>query len=350
MNRSVTTLGVIGLVVSSWAGSVRAQGNAEKAESPAAPAFESLDRLQRHYNQRVQETRRAVEVQRLAALERLLKAAPGSDRPAVLHSMIETAMFLEQFDRVLSLSATFLKEHAASPEVWSVRRVRYGSLIADNRGVQARREWEEASTDVDMEVWQQIIDAGMQVAEGLADAGQVDEVRAIYATIRKRFAFVPDLERVLGPKTEALAWVGRRPPALEGKDLDGRRVDLFGYHGRVVLIDFWATWCQPCIAALPELIETYEEHHDSGFEVISISLDSDVKALKQFLQRSPLPWRIICDGWAWNGPNVRNYQVSGIPATFLVDRKGKIARVGVPTRGFGPVVRRLLAEPAVSKH
>jgi peroxiredoxin len=160
-------------------------------------------------------------------------------------------------------------------------------------------------------------------------------------------------QQVLAPRVESLSWIGRTPPEIEGKDMAGNPVDLSKYKGKVVLLDFWATWCGPCIAALPELQEAYQKYHDRGFEIIGISLDADSEALKTFLDRQKLPWRQVWDnqGMAgaqnpFGGPNTRKYNLTAIPATFLIDRDGKIARAGVNARTLEQVVSRVLTRPA----
>jgi peroxiredoxin len=306
-------------------------------------AFKSLDVLQAHFETRLAEAQRAIATERFAALERLLSGAAAEERSAVLLTMMDTAMFLERFERVLQLSDDFLKSSPDHADGWDVRRLRSAALIELGRAVQARDEWDRASQPVDREDWQPSLEAGMQIAEGLTDARRADDAKALYEVIKKRFAFAGGIDGFVNPRIDDLDWIGKTPPTLDGKDQAGRTTDLAEYRGKVVLIDFWATWCQPCLVALPELMEIYEAQHQAGFEVIGVSLDNDAKALEQFLGKNPLPWRIVHDP---QGGSARRYQVTGIPATFLIDRRGKIARAGSPAGGFDALVRRLLAEPA----
>ena len=118
------------------------------------------------------------------------------------------------------------------------------------------------------------------------------------------------------------------PPTV---DLGGKVISLTDYRGKVVLLDFWAVWCGPCIGEIPNVKEVYEKYHDKGFEVIGISLDDDEAVLREFIKENQLPWRQIFDGEGWSGPLAEKYGVRSIPAPFLLDREGKV--ISVKARG-----------------
>jgi len=113
-------------------------------------------------------------------------------------------------------------------------------------------------------------------------------------------------------------------PDFAVKDLAGNPLSLANYKGKVVLLDFWATWCGPCMAELPNVVKAYETHHPKGFEIIGVSLDEDPDTLKDFLKTKKIPWVQHCDGKAWEGKLPAQYGVHKIPTTFLLDRTGKI--------------------------
>lgn len=133
--------------------------------------------------------------------------------------------------------------------------------------------------------------------------------------------------------------VGAKPIAFEAKTTDGKTVRFpEDYKGKVVLLDFWATWCGPCRAELPEVKKVYEDLHPKGFEILAISLDSqdNLDKLAKFTADNAMPWPQVCDGKAWEGDLVGRYGVHGIPAGFLVNGKtGLVAAVGSSLRGSG---------------
>ena len=128
----------------------------------------------------------------------------------------------------------------------------------------------------------------------------------------------------------ALAFEGEiLPDFLSAVDLEGKPISLADYRGKIVLLDFWATWCVPCIAAIPDIEAIYEKYHDKGFEIIGISHDLDEAALRRFIAENPLPWRQIFDGKRLAGPLAQRYSIRSLPRMFLLDREGKVISVKV---------------------
>ena len=126
---------------------------------------------------------------------------------------------------------------------------------------------------------------------------------------------------------------------------DGRRLSLSDFHGKVVLLDFWATWCEPCMAELPNVKEIYKKYHDRGFEIIGISLDTNESALRSELQKQGITWPQYYDGKGWDNQIAALYRVFAIPATFLLDREGVIRYRDLRGQELADKVAELLAEP-----
>lgn len=122
--------------------------------------------------------------------------------------------------------------------------------------------------------------------------------------------------------------VGCEFPGVEGKSIDGKAVGTTALKGKVVLIDFWATWCPPCRGEIPHVLAAYEKYHAKGFEVISVSLDRDEEALTKFVAEKKLLWPQIYEGAA---EIAEKFGVESIPTTYLIGADGKI--VGRDLRG-----------------
>jgi peroxiredoxin len=118
--------------------------------------------------------------------------------------------------------------------------------------------------------------------------------------------------------------VGTTFPDFNEKDVDGKPLSLAGHKGKVVLIDFWATWCPPCVAELPNVLKTYKEYHNQGFEIVGVSLDNDQQKLDNFLKEKGITWQQSCDGQGWTGKLVVKYGVYRLPSTALLDGQGII--------------------------
>lgn len=112
-------------------------------------------------------------------------------------------------------------------------------------------------------------------------------------------------------------------------DLKGQTVRLSDVYGKnqYVLIEFWASWCKPCRAAIPSLKKTYEKFHDKGFEIVSFSLDKKSDDWKRASGEEQLPWINLSDLQAFNSPVVRAFGVQGVPVNYLVDRNGTVVAV-----------------------
>jgi thiol-disulfide isomerase/thioredoxin len=116
--------------------------------------------------------------------------------------------------------------------------------------------------------------------------------------------------------------VGKKITAFTATTTDGKTVNFPGdYKGKIVMIDFWATWCGPCMAEVPGLVKVYNAYHDKGFEILGISLDNDktVEKLKPVTEEKGMTWTQVCDGLGWKAAIAQKYVVEGIPACWLVD-------------------------------
>ena len=115
-----------------------------------------------------------------------------------------------------------------------------------------------------------------------------------------------------------------KPIDLRFTALDGRDVDLAKLKGKVVLVDFWATDCGPCVGEMPNIKSAYDQFHTDGFEIIGISLDEKESALRKFIREKELPWPQYFDGQGWNKRFGLQYGIFSIPTMWLVDRRGNL--------------------------
>jgi thiol-disulfide isomerase/thioredoxin len=115
------------------------------------------------------------------------------------------------------------------------------------------------------------------------------------------------------------------PLDLKFTAVDGRKVDLADLRGKVVLIDFWATWCPPCNTISPDLVEIYKKYHSQGLEIIGVSVDSDKQGLLDFVKKHDEPWPQYFDGQGADNALAARFEIDQFPTLWLVDKQGKVA-------------------------
>jgi peroxiredoxin len=118
--------------------------------------------------------------------------------------------------------------------------------------------------------------------------------------------------------------VGDLAPEINLPSNKGKVISLSSLRGKIVLLDFWASWCGPCRQENPNVVKVYNKYKDKGFEIYSVSLDMDKGQWLHAIETDHLTWTHVSDLGYWNSVVVPKYQISGIPATFLLDKEGKI--------------------------
>ena len=144
-------------------------------------------------------------------------------------------------------------------------------------------------------------------------------------------AHSPDMSREPNLNIPVGLAVGQRFPDFNELDLNGAPLSVGASQGKVMLVDFWATWCGPCRAEMPNVIAAYQKYRSSGFDIIGVSLDEDKGAVANFTTAQGMPWPQYFDGKGWNNKLAKQYGVRSIPTNYLLDRNGII--LGKELRG-----------------
>ena len=374
----------------------RAFWSAPRYTPPApgsAPAFESWAALERHYQ--VQDAQlererwkrsslaqaraeRALRNEQIAAIEGYLAAHPlAADREPAARGLVAAILGLREFypweqrsagetDAALAAADRY---DAAFPDGPSRAAVAYDRALArwfarippppaspspapGGPVVRLATPEQFARSDADFA-------AVAALAPGTSEAGKAAVMRLLLAAwaaggdgaavtpeMRARHAELapllddPEVKRLAREHASDVLFLFKDLSALRGTDLAGRTWDLAAMRGKVTLIDFWATWCGPCVAQFPDLKRLHADFGGKGFQIVGISLDGDDRAaFEAWLKKNGADWPQIYDGKGWETPLAQEFGVRAIPFTVLLDREGRILAIDPePDR-----VRELLA-------
>ena len=173
------------------------------------------------------------------------------------------------------------------------------------------------------------------------EAGRNRQAVQAYDKLTQTYPDLDIAQRAAG-KRRRLKIKGSALTDLRFVALDNKEVDIAAYKGKVVLIDFWATWCGPCLRDMPNLKKLYAALQQQGFEIIGVSLDED--SIEGFLRDHKITWPQCFDGKGWQNEMAVRYGVSSIPASFLVDREGKVRETDLRGSQLERAVKQLLKE------
>ncbi len=175
-----------------------------------------------------------------------------------------------------------------------------------------------------------LYNSGRTLFNLLVKANKKDEAMAIADEAIKKSVGHPKEKQLINAYTLMKAHFNK-PEIGDSMDikftsLKGQEVDLGAMKGKVVLIDFWATWCGPCIREIPHLKKAYEKYHDKGFEVIAISVDEedDKAKLEALIKEKEIPWVQHFDGKGSTNEFALKYGINSYPSTFLIGKDGKV--------------------------
>lgn len=135
---------------------------------------------------------------------------------------------------------------------------------------------------------------------------------------------------------------GYSVPDIQLPDTNDSLRTLSSLKGKVVLIDFWASWCRPCRAANPGIVKLYKKYAAKGFEVFAVSIDSKKEAWLNAIKSDRLPYLQVNDKMGWNAPTAAAYSVEEIPKNFLLNKQGKLVAIDLEGAGLDRAVRALL--------
>jgi thiol-disulfide isomerase/thioredoxin len=142
--------------------------------------------------------------------------------------------------------------------------------------------------------------------------------------------------------------VGKEAPDIKLPTPEGKELSLSSFRGKLVLVDFWASWCGPCRTEMPNVVKVYKKYHDKNFEIFGVSLDQDMNRWVEAIKSDGITWPQVSDLKYWNSEVVRTYGIDGIPFTVLVDKDGKIIAKGLRGVELEKAIENVLSGKSVS--
>jgi peroxiredoxin len=136
--------------------------------------------------------------------------------------------------------------------------------------------------------------------------------------------------------------IGSEAPQIVLPDTLGNPLELSSFRGKVVLVDFWASWCKPCRFENPNVVRLYEKYKDKGFEIYGVSLDKTKPAWMKAIKQDGLKWPQVSDLGFWNSAAVKLYSIESIPQTYLLDEQGVIIGKGLRGKALEDKIMQVL--------
>jgi thiol-disulfide isomerase/thioredoxin len=315
-------------------------------EAAAAPA--TYADIESAFQDKEKEARKALRAQRIDAIVAYLaKNATAKDAEPARKALVDLAEELEDWTRTVTFSDEYVKAHGDAANVVEVNLSRAQALAALGKNSEAKSGFAEIVKVLDLQKHGRLLlSVWTSYAELLIDMDDLAGAKKVWTDAKE---LIPQAEEPADAQIMLIELIGKEPTpfADSAKDLDGKPVALGDYKDKIVLIDFWATWCPPCREEIPGIVAAYGKYHDKGFDVVGVTLDraNQADTVRAYTTTAKMPWRQI---YYADGENqvAQDYNVTGIPHTVLVGRDGKILRVGLRGNALGKTLAKLFAASA----
>ena len=204
---------------------------------------------------------------------------------------------------------------------------------AENKAFKARSELSKRrNTGIGVDMVNRYPDqvfAPFVIYWGLKYRLSLDELKALRAKVDPSLNEHPYMKQLDEFIRIAAFKEGSMMPDFTLPDQNGKKISLSSFRGKYVLVDFWASWCGPCLREMPNVVKLYKECKGKDFEILGVSLDTKKKGWLGAIKKNGMKWPQVCDFEAWGTVPVKMCNVTAVPYTVLVDPNGKVVALGL---------------------
>lgn len=274
-----------------------------------------------------------------AAVQQYLKSAPAENREAASLWLFRTATEFGWESQAVTEAEGYVQNPEANPATALLAdQVRILGLAQQGKPEDSVQAFQMFLRKLRLRSPNQGSDLAQSLAMQLQLAGDGPAALAAYEKLTGAFFLNAEVKDWTERRTKRLELLGKPAPAITGQTTAGTEFDMAPWKGKLVLVDFWATNCRPCLEDLPRLRELYAEFHPLGLEMVGISFDEEDAPLSEFLERQRLPWTIVKNDK--QTPN--RFHVELIPCLVLLDRQGTVICTDVRVSHLRGALRKLL--------
>ncbi|MDB5349376.1 MAG: resA 5 [Planctomycetota bacterium] len=315
-------------------------GPSARAQDVARPSYASLEELKASYAKQLLDLDR----HRIADMAGLAAKQKGEDAETTYRELFHIAVVRDLYTEADPAADAYLKTESADPGnramavfinvIEKANRGQYDESLADLTAFFQRapvKDDGKPRLDPDM-----VIPIGEAYLQRLIRGGRYDIAKKVCELALARRS-EPNIRSHFAARMARINMLDKPAPQIVGKDVDGKTIRLSDFKGKVVLVDFWATWCPPCVAMIPELQALQTRYGKDGFVILGVNLDArreDVGSIakatpvvRQFLLDSRASWPSLLVGPASDADPAALFGVDEIPASFLIDRTGKVVHI-----------------------
>ena len=332
-----------------------------RAEGDASPSLRAL-------NESYEKRRAEFDRQMMADLADLAARLKGTEADLAYHQLFNMAIARDQYEPAAQAADAYLAGDGRDAElrglaafIGAVHKANHDQYPQALAALDRFLKGQTAEKKLDPNT---IFAVGEAFLQRLIHAGRYDVARQA-CNLVLRDDPDPAVKAHFAARLTRLGLLGKPAPPIDASDVDGNPVRLADLKGKVVLVDFWATWCPPCVAQMPTYRAAYDKHHADGFEILGVNLDAarqnpdaarpDAREIaqarqgvRQFLLQFRIPWPNVLNG-ATATDFARVYGVTDLPTSFLIDRAGKVIQVEPGGPELEKTIEEALGEPGAKQ-